>query len=429
MHSNSKPAADFERNFQFYKFCAYGFLKNLRFYEPFLMLFFLEKGLTFLQIGTLYAAREVSINIVEIPSGVIADSLGRKRSMAVSFMFYILSFIVFFFAESYWVLFAAMLVYAGGDAFRTGTHKAMIFEYLHMHGWGHLKTHYYGHTRAWSQAGAALSALIAAFLVFWRGSYAPVFLFTIIPYVLDLMLVLSYPPELDGPRHTSDKTIASEFVHVIRSLLKSLRNPDLIRAIANQSLYSGYYKAFKDYLQPILKSFAVGLPVLLALEGDQRTAIITGVVYAPDCLCLAVFRKAFTAVLDTGNPIEPHAGYGNRLWDHRWNRLLVGSACGCDTSVYRHLCYREFEETHGNRLRHRTDGPIVHGFVAVGGIPSGDLVRCDNRIAAGTFQQHVGIGYGHAGCFRHLSGPGFLPISTRFGAQTDWIGSLYPIFI
>ena len=280
MHSNSKPAADFERNFQFYKFCAYGFLKNLRFYEPFLMLFFLEKGLTFLQIGTLYAAREVSINIVEIPSGVIADSLGRKRSMAVSFMFYILSFIVFFFAESYWVLFAAMLVYAGGDAFRTGTHKAMIFEYLHMHGWGHLKTHYYGHTRAWSQAGAALSALIAAFLVFWRGSYAPVFLFTIIPYVLDLMLVLSYPPELDGPRHTSDKTIASEFVHVIRSLLKSLRNPDLIRAIANQSLYSGYYKAFKDYLQPILKSFAVGLPVLLALEGDQRTAIITGVVYA-----------------------------------------------------------------------------------------------------------------------------------------------------
>lgn len=280
MHSNSEPAADFERNFQFYKFCAYGFLKNLRFYEPFLMMFFLEKGLSFLQIGTLYAAREVSINIVEIPSGVIADSLGRKRSMAVSFLFYILSFIVFFFAESYWVLFAAMLVYAGGDAFRTGTHKAMIFEYLHMHGWGHLKTHYYGHTRAWSQAGAALSALIAAFLVFWRGSYAPVFLFTIIPYVLDLLLVLSYPPELDGPRHTSDKTIASEFIHVIRSLLKSLRNPDLIRAIANQSLYSGYYKAFKDYLQPILKSFAVGLPILLALEGDQRTAIITGVVYA-----------------------------------------------------------------------------------------------------------------------------------------------------
>lgn len=111
---NDRPK-DFVRNTQFYKFCAYGFLKNLRFYEPFLMLFFLEKGLSFLQIGTLYAAREVCVNIVEIPSGVIADSLGRKRSMAVSFISYILSFLVFFAADSYWVLFLAMIVYAGGE--------------------------------------------------------------------------------------------------------------------------------------------------------------------------------------------------------------------------------------------------------------------------------------------------------------------------
>ena len=227
---------DFERNLQFYKFCVYGFLKNLRFYDPFLMIFVQEKVLSYLHICTLYATSEIVINSVEIPSGVIADSLGRRWSMVISFISYILSFIVFYMAGSYWVLFAAMVVYAGGDAFRTGTHKAMIFDYLKMHNWGHLKTHYYGHTRAWSQAGAALSALIAGFLVFWRGSYAPIFLYTIIPYVFDLALIMSYPANLDGPRHTSDKTIASEFATVFRSLITSLRNIDLLRAIANQSL-------------------------------------------------------------------------------------------------------------------------------------------------------------------------------------------------
>lgn len=292
MSENKDLPTDFKRNGQFYKFCAYGFLKNLRFFEPFLMLFFLEKGLTYLEIGTLYAAREVCVNIIEIPSGVIADTLGRRRSMAVSFISYILSFIVFFYADSYWILFLAMLVFAAGEAFRTGTHKAMIFDYLHMHNWGHLKAHYYGHTRAWSQAGAALSALIAAFLVFWKGSYAPVFLFTIIPYVLDLILILSYPANLDGPRHTSDKTVASEFSSVVQSLIKSLRNKDLLRAIANQSLYSGYYKAFKDYLQPILKNFAIALPVLLALQDDQRTALITGFVYAALYLLTAYASKS-----------------------------------------------------------------------------------------------------------------------------------------
>ena len=271
---------EFDKNLQYAKFCAYGFLKDLRFYEPFLMLFFLEKGLSFLQIGTLYAAREVFINVTEIPSGIVADTLGRRKTMVASFVAYIVSFLVFYFSRDYWSLFLAMALYAFGDAFRTGTHKAMIFDYLKKRNQQHLKTHYYGHTRSWSQRGAAVSALIAAGLVYWRGSYAPVFLFTIIPYVLDLLLILSYPRELDGPRNTSTKTVREEFRDVFRSLVSSMKKPATLRAISNQALYTGYYKACKDYLQPILKAFAVGLPVLIGLAAQERTAIITGVVYS-----------------------------------------------------------------------------------------------------------------------------------------------------
>ena len=270
----------FERNLQYYKFCAYGFLKDLRFYEPFLMLFFLEKGMGFLQIGTLYAVREVCINVIEIPSGILADGLGRRKTMVASFIAYIISFLVFYASANYWMLLLAMGIYAFGDAFRTGTHKAMIFDYLQSKGWQELKTHYYGHTRSWSQRGAALSALIAAALVFYHGSYAPVFLFTIIPYVLDLLLIISYPKELDGPRFTSTRSVLGEFQFVFKALVTSIRRPVLIRAISNQALYSGYYKACKDYLQPLLKSYAVGIPVFLSLAGNERTALLTGLVYA-----------------------------------------------------------------------------------------------------------------------------------------------------
>lgn len=272
----------FERNLQYYKFCAYGFLKDLRFYEPFLMLFFLEKGLTFFQIGGLYAAREVFINLLEIPSGLLADVMGRKRTMIASFLAYIVSFLVFYFAAGYWVLFAAMAFYAFGDAFRTGTHKAMIFDYLKARGWSHLKTHYYGNTRAWSQRGAAVSALIAAGLVFWQGSYAPVFLFTIIPYVLDLFLIASYPKALDGARHSSLSLsgLRHEFAAVLRSLADSFKKPEALRSVANQALYSGFYKACKDYLQPLLKTLALALPFLLFLADQERTAVLTGAVYS-----------------------------------------------------------------------------------------------------------------------------------------------------
>ena len=270
----------FKKNAQYYKFCAYGFLKNLRFYEPFLMLFFLEKGLNYAQIGTLYAVREVGINLMEVPSGLLADTFGRRLTMVASFVAYVASFITFYGADSYWVLLGAMVLYSFGDAFRTGTHKAMIFDYLRAQGWDHLRTHYYGHTRSWSQRGAAVSALIAAALVFWHRSYAPVFLFTIVPYVLDLLLVASYPAYLDGPRHSSDKTVAQEFRAVWDAVRATFRRPSVLRAIANQALFSGYYKACKDYLQPILRALALTVPVLIAFEARERTAVVTGVVYA-----------------------------------------------------------------------------------------------------------------------------------------------------
>ena len=62
--------AGFKKDIQYYKFCAYGFLKNLRFFEPFLILFFLDKDITFLQIGILYTLRELTRNIFEVPAGV-----------------------------------------------------------------------------------------------------------------------------------------------------------------------------------------------------------------------------------------------------------------------------------------------------------------------------------------------------------------------
>jgi MFS family permease len=269
----------FDRDLQYYKFCAYGFLKDLRFFEPFLLLLFLDKGLSFLQVGSLYALREVMINIVEIPSGIMADAMGRRRTMIMSFLAYIASFGLFYFSRSYPALLGAMAVFAFGDAFRTGTHKAMIFDYLKLKGWADQKTHYYGHTRSWSQRGAALSALIAASLVFFHGSYGPVFLFTIIPYVLDLLLMMSYPAVLDGPRHATRGALRDEFVHVMKSFISSFRNPAALRAIANQALYTGYYKASKDYLQPMLKALALGLPIFLDHADKERSALVIGVVY------------------------------------------------------------------------------------------------------------------------------------------------------
>lgn len=323
------PKQTFTKNLQYAKFCAYGFLKDLRFYEPFMLLVFLDKGLSYLEIGTLYATREVLINLTEVPSGIFADSVGRRLTMVFSFLAYILAFITFYFADSFEILLLAMAAYAFGDAFRTGTHKAMIFDYLRLNGWEDQKTYYYGHTRAWSQRGAAVSALIAALLVLYQGSYAPIFLFTIIPYVLNVFLILSYPKNLDGKRHTSDRRITEEFVSVMRSLIASMKSLAMVRTISSQALYTGYYKAFKDYLQPLLETLALSLPIFLAWEDQKRTALVIGIVYS----------ILYAATAFASSKSGAFASHFNGLATPLNLTLLIGVTLGLVSGLLLHLSY------------------------------------------------------------------------------------------
>ena len=77
-----------------FRFSLYGFLKNQRYFEAFLFLAFLDKGLDFFQIGLLVGLRSLAVNLMEIPSGAIADVFGRRRSMILSLSAYIGGFVV-----------------------------------------------------------------------------------------------------------------------------------------------------------------------------------------------------------------------------------------------------------------------------------------------------------------------------------------------
>ncbi len=265
------------KDLQFYKFCGYGFLKNLKFFEAFFILFLIEKGLSFTQIALLYSLREILIYITEIPTGLIADALGRKRTMVWSFAFYIISFFIFYLSNSLFLLVIAIVFFAFGDSFRTGTHKAMIFEYLKIKSWQKLKVDYYGGTRSCSQLGSALSSIIAAIIVFVNKNYEIIFLVSAIPYFLDMLLIISYPAYLDGNKVPLQfKVVLKAFKKIINELVISLKQPDKLKILFNVSSFSGYFKQTKDYLQYIIQSLAISVPLLYGITQKQQTAVFIG---------------------------------------------------------------------------------------------------------------------------------------------------------
>lgn len=263
------------------RFSLYGLLKNQRYFEPFLILAYLELGLSFFEIGLLIGFRELAVNVMEIPSGAIADVHGRRKAMIASFVAYIVGFVVLGLAKDLGLVFVAMAFLAVGDAFRTGTHKAMIFTWLRLEGRIDERTKIYGYTRSWSKIGSAISALVAAGIVLATDSYTLVFFFAALPYALNIVNFLGYPSSLDG---NSDGAAAAPFwAHLKAAFRNTLGHRGLRRLVAESMGYEGVFHAAKDYLQPVLLAVAASSALGASLGGDlsdvQRSAILIGIAY------------------------------------------------------------------------------------------------------------------------------------------------------
>ena len=308
-----------------FHFSLYGFLKNQRYFEPFLVLAFLERGMSFALIGSLFGFRAICASMMEIPTGAVADVIGRRRAMIFSHLAYMLSFLLLGIATQTWLTFAALFFFSIGDAFRTGTHKAMIFNWLERAGRSGEKTSIYGHTRSWSKIGSAVGVLIGAALVFTMQNYSAVFWLSMIPTFFNIINFLGYPEYLDG---SSDASISvRSIVETLKgSVRNSLTRAPLRRLIIESMGFEGLFSVSKDYLQPILQTAALSLPILLWANDCQRTALLVGAVYfALHLLSSAAARKS-----DTVRRIAGSTARGSRfLWLADLAAFAVMSAAIC----------------------------------------------------------------------------------------------------
>lgn len=270
-----------KKNNQIKKFCLYGFLKNLMFFEPYLYIYLIQvMQLSLFQIGTLFSIRGIIIYIFEVPSGIFADQYGKKTELMFCFIFYIASFFFFFLGGSYAIVAVAMVFFGLGEAFRSGTHKAMIYAYLEQKGWFEHKTFVYGRTRSFSLIGSSLSAFTAIFLIIKLPRMQSIFLFSIIPYILDFLLIWSYPDTLNEPVETTI-SIKFFFTYSIKQLKNVFANASLRKVVISSSLFDAIFKVLKDYIQPILKDIILvsGIYIVVSMEADTQLKIILGLIY------------------------------------------------------------------------------------------------------------------------------------------------------
>ncbi len=287
---NSELRLNILKDFQIKKFCAYGFLKNLKFFEPFLIIYLMSNNISLFQIGILIAAREVIVNLFEIPSGIIADFFGRKKELYLCFGFYIISILIFFFTDSITNAIFGMIFLGLGEAFRSGTHKAMIYTYLDSKNWQGEKTFVFGRTRSFSLIGSAVSSLIGITLILIAPTDSYIFLFSVVPYCIDTMLVMSYPKFLDY----SDKNHGTSLKDMVKNIALSFcTNKKLRNILIEEGIAEGGFSYIKDLIQPILEIVIIGsgISFISSLSADDNLKVFLGLVYCTLNLLGSYFSK------------------------------------------------------------------------------------------------------------------------------------------
>ena len=152
------------------RFCLYGFLKNLKFFEPFIVTLLIKWGLSLTAVGLLISVEKITTYIFELPSGYLSDRYGARTTLCSCFILYIISFLCYYFGQVHFTLLIfASFFYGLADAMRSGAHKSMVFLWLEKHDLLTLKSYLNGKTRSFSLLGSAVAAIAGdLFLTLFR---------------------------------------------------------------------------------------------------------------------------------------------------------------------------------------------------------------------------------------------------------------------
>ena len=106
------------------------FFANFYFYNHIGTLYQQARGLNLLQVNSIWSIIVGTIFLAEVPTGVLADKIGRKGSVTIALLLQALGEFLYFFASDYWAFVAIAILAGVGYAFSSGASEALVYDSL-----------------------------------------------------------------------------------------------------------------------------------------------------------------------------------------------------------------------------------------------------------------------------------------------------------
>ena len=247
------------------------FFATLYFYIPVSTLYLQSKSLNYVQINSLWGIIVGTMFLTEVPTGVVADRLGRKRSINVALALQVLGEVVFIFARSYWPFALAAAIGGVGFAFGSGSVEALVYDSLKAQGRQEDMSQAMGFIGAAQRMANLLAFAIGGLLVvnLTQERFVLAIAVTACAVAVGWLVSLSlWEPTIEAQAEAGDSSLT-----LLVDGVRTLRNYKLFRRLVLLALAT---VPFKDYLLNLYQPrfVEVGVPsVWLGLALALASAI------------------------------------------------------------------------------------------------------------------------------------------------------------
>jgi len=236
------------------KFYWFSFFREWMFIIPVIVLFWQQNGLSLTEIMILQALFAIAIVLFEVPTGVVADRVGRKQSMVIGAFIMFIASVIYGLGFNFWQFLVAESTWALGTSFISGANSAFVYDSLKQEKKEKKFKKVWGHGKAVGYFAAGASAIIGGFIADY--SLRLNWLFVAIGIFLMFLVALSFKE----PKHSKKVEKKSYWNHIIESFKEAVTNKNILFLVLFFSLLSAGGRVSLWFYQPYMNQS--GLPII-----------------------------------------------------------------------------------------------------------------------------------------------------------------------
>ncbi len=242
----------------------FNFFLSFRFYSPILIVYFVKITGSYALGTSIFSITMLFTALLEIPTGVFSDLIGRKKTLVLGALSTLISVIFYALGNYYWILAVGAIFEGLARAFYSGNNQSLLHDTLKETNSEEEYAEFYGKTNSAEQLGLAITAITGGIIAYW--SFGWVMWLSVIPAIVGFFVSIKVTePKVVRPKAGNVYSHLSEAIKGFR-VNKKLRMLSLSSIIGYGQGEAGFQfrSAFNQTLWPI---WALGVAQALSNIG------------------------------------------------------------------------------------------------------------------------------------------------------------------